>query len=254
RERTPDHEDHLGPWQHHGARRLRRAAEASPHCLYNRHDRHGRSRTERSPEENRERAGLPLQSCSSAERSGAQHGARVRSTPVQRHVETAARAHDGGWKAHRSGAGRDSKRTQRETEEAMTAFLQRNLVAWIAQGFIVGCVGSLLPLIFRIRHPRSNLIYYRVLLAACFILPFIQPIQHQIVWIDAVAPQAAVPVTAAAKAAVATAPIQWDRVVLAILGAGLLLRLIWLAGGLWHIGRLTRESSAFSSLPESIRN
>src|SRR5215475_8230463 len=116
-------------------------------------------------------------------------------------------------------------------------FLQRNLMAWIVQAFIVTSVGGLLPLVFRIRHPRSNLFYYRALLAACFILPFVQPIRHDVVWIDAVAQNVVAPL-AAASAGVVAAPIRWDRVILGILAGGFLLRLAWLAGGLWHIRRL----------------
>jgi len=131
-------------------------------------------------------------------------------------------------------------------------FVQRNLSVWVLQGLIVTTVGGLLPLVFRIRHPRSNLFYFRALLAACFVLPFIQPIRHDVVWSDAVAQNVAAPL-AVASAAVGAAPIRWDQVIFGILAAGFLLRLAWLVGGLWHIRRLTESSVAFSPLPESIR-
>jgi hypothetical protein len=32
-----------------------------------------------------------------------------------------------------------------------------NLQSWATQVFVIGSVGALLPLVFRIRHPRSQL-------------------------------------------------------------------------------------------------
>jgi hypothetical protein len=52
---------------------------------------------------------------------------------------------------------------------------ERNLPAWIAQVFIIAAVGAIIPALFRIRHPRTQLVYCHLLLAACLVLPFVQP-------------------------------------------------------------------------------
>src|SRR5262245_43810096 len=55
-----------------------------------------------------------------------------------------------------------------------------NLWVWAAQTFIVTSIGMLLPVLFRMRHPQSRLIYYRLLLAAILLLPVVQPMQHEV--------------------------------------------------------------------------
>lgn len=57
------------------------------------------------------------------------------------------------------------------------AFSLQNLVSWTAQITVVVIVGLFLPALFRIRHPPSQLIYYKLLLAWCVLLPFLQPWQ-----------------------------------------------------------------------------
>ena len=52
------------------------------------------------------------------------------------------------------------------------SFLE-NLVPWILQVLVIGSVGAVLPMLFRIVHPRSQVIYCHVLLAACLVLPMI---------------------------------------------------------------------------------
>ena len=41
-----------------------------------------------------------------------------------------------------------------------------NVLPWILQVLVIGFLGAALPLIFRIRHPQSQLVYYQLLLAA----------------------------------------------------------------------------------------
>src|SRR5260221_7258530 len=80
-----------------------------------------------------------------------------------------------------------------------------NLQSWAIQVFVIASIGALLPLIFRIRHPRSHLAYWHLLLAACLVLPAIQPWQHPIVLVSSSQPTAAptaVQIPGAAAAAV----------------------------------------------------
>src|SRR3979409_252750 len=58
--------------------------------------------------------------------------------------------------------------------------LHTNLASWAAQVFAIALLGALLPLVFRIRHPRTQLAYCHFVLAACGFLPFIQPWRHAI--------------------------------------------------------------------------
>ena len=59
-----------------------------------------------------------------------------------------------------------------------------NLQSWAIQVFVIASIGALLPLIFRICHPRSQLAYCHLLLAACLVLPVIQPWQHPVVLVS----------------------------------------------------------------------
>ncbi len=51
----------------------------------------------------------------------------------------------------------------------------QNLAAYSLQIAILVTAGTLLPLLLRIRHPRVLLVYWQVLLAACLLLPALQP-------------------------------------------------------------------------------
>jgi len=53
-----------------------------------------------------------------------------------------------------------------------------NFLSWFVQVSAVACVGAVLPKIFRIRHPRSHLVYCYALVVACLGLPLLQP------WVD----------------------------------------------------------------------
>ena len=52
-----------------------------------------------------------------------------------------------------------------------------NLASWAAQVFVIASLGALLPQVFRIRHPRTQLAYGHLVLAVCLVLPLIQPWQ-----------------------------------------------------------------------------
>lgn len=51
----------------------------------------------------------------------------------------------------------------------------QNLAAYGLQIAILVTAGTLLPLALRIRHPRVLLAYWQVMLAACLLLPALQP-------------------------------------------------------------------------------
>lgn len=140
----------------------------------------------------------------------------------------------------------------------MPAVASENLLAWAAQVFVIASLGALLPLLFRMRHPRSHLVYCHLVLIACLVLPVIQPWQHPLIVVQdeasqqttsAAATEAAVAVPAAPAPAAA---IPWNRVVVWILLAGMAARAGWLAAGLWRISRYRAGAAPLHPLPECI--
>src|SRR4029453_8332203 len=63
----------------------------------------------------------------------------------------------------------------------MAALSLQNLMAWATQVCVIATLGALLPLLFRLRHPRSQLIYCHVILILALVLPLIQPWDHPVV-------------------------------------------------------------------------
>ena len=125
------------------------------------------------------------------------------------------------------------------------AFVETNVVGWLAQVLVLGTLGALLPFLFRIRHARSLLIYSHLILAACLILPFVQPWHTPVV---------SLPLT---DAATGTEPlisqrgvgtigdagaIRWTRVLVWALAVGVAVRISWLGAGLWRIRRYRKAS------------
>ena len=56
-----------------------------------------------------------------------------------------------------------------------------NLLAWMEQAFLLASAGSLLLMVFRIRHARTKLVYCHALLTMCLLLPLLQPWKHPVV-------------------------------------------------------------------------
>src|SRR4051794_18256399 len=109
-----------------------------------------------------------------------------------------------------------------------------NVTAWAEQILVVGSLGALLPLLFRIRHPRSQLAYCHLVLVLCLALPLLQRWQHATVVLHA-APQiqtAATSTPLPMPAPTAKSPIQWDSILVLVLVSGAVLRLSWLVFGL----------------------
>src|SRR5262245_31291858 len=95
-----------------------------------------------------------------------------------------------------------------------------NLLAWFAQVSVLALAGACLPTLFRIRHPKSQLAYYHVLLVTCIAVPLIQPWQHPIL------------VVTGAVAAAAPPTVAWQVVIAGILVFGIAVKLGWLGMGL----------------------
>jgi beta-lactamase regulating signal transducer with metallopeptidase domain len=139
----------------------------------------------------------------------------------------------------------------------MSASFLNNVVPWALQVLIIGTVGAALPMIFRIRHPRSQLIYCHLLLAACLVLPFVQPWHHPVIAASAVqkaVESAGVPYSSARIVLnPQTAPASLNQMVLWILAAGMALRLCWILLGLRQLRRYRNEAAPLYPIPQSIR-
>src|SRR6266536_4418140 len=116
----------------------------------------------------------------------------------------------------------------------------KNLVAYCLQiGLLVG-LASFVPAALRLRMPRAKLAYWQILLAACLVLPQVQTWQQ-----ETIASTVRVSsVVTAVEPSGSTAPrrIPVSRIALAILIAGAVARLGWLATGFWRL-RLYRRRS-----------
>jgi TonB family protein len=132
-----------------------------------------------------------------------------------------------------------------------------NVVPWILQVLVIGSLGAVLPLMFRIRHPRSQLIYCHLLLAACFALPVIQPWRHPVITAEVGqnvidAPAIVLPKTMTGGA-VSTAPISWHQMAVLIFLAGVAIRLCSTLAGLWELRRYRKSAAPLYALPEPVR-
>jgi protein TonB len=133
----------------------------------------------------------------------------------------------------------------------ISQFLQSNLASWVAQVFVIATVGASLPVLFRIRHPRTQLAYTHFVLAVCVFIPLIQPWRHAILSPDS---HSGVTITYG-RLILANGvhiPFGWDRIAWAVLVAGFVFRLGWLAAGLIHIRRYRISSKPLDSIPYSV--
>jgi hypothetical protein len=115
--------------------------------------------------------------------------------------------------------------------------LLNNLLPWAVQVCVIGSVGATLPLVFRIRHPRSQLVYCHLLLVVCLVLPVIQPWQHPVIFSSNAQSNSAPVATTLNTATSFDEPIPWRQIVGWILLAGVLARLCGTGVGLWVIRR-----------------
>ncbi len=133
--------------------------------------------------------------------------------------------------------------------------LWSNLLAYGVQVLALVAAGALLPLLFRTRQPRAQLIYYQALLVACLLLPVLQPWPKPLVIVqvqESTAPAgpailAPVPVGTPLEPA-----IQWGQMVWLILAAGVALRGLWLLAGLWQLWRYRTGAVPMDSLPAAV--
>lgn len=126
-----------------------------------------------------------------------------------------------------------------------------NLLAYSAQVACIVAIGCALPALFRLDAPGLRFVYWRALVLLCLALPWIQAKRA----VEAVAPvgdSGTGPLADAGSQAVgvasaAGAGVNWPFVVGIAIAGGILLRLIWMAAGLFYLRRLR---SAGFGLPD----
>ena len=115
-----------------------------------------------------------------------------------------------------------------------------NLVAYSMQiGLLVG-LAAFLPAALRLRLPASRLAYWHILLAACLLLPAVRPWKQAVLTLTAYVPPA---ITAPVPPLPVPQPtLPPAEIALILVGAGMLIRMAWLATGFWRLARLRRHS------------
>jgi TonB family protein len=113
-----------------------------------------------------------------------------------------------------------------------------NLLAWMLQVLVFASAAAALPLVFRVRHPRTQLAYCHLALIACMLLPWMQRWHHPVIVTGHESPRQFRPVSAPEPGPPpSNPPIPWNRVVFGVLAAGAGARLGWMLAGLWQIRR-----------------
>ncbi len=126
------------------------------------------------------------------------------------------------------------------------SLIWRNLATYCLQvGLLIG-LAAFVPALLRLRMPRAKLAYWHILLAACLVLPLVHPWQQDAAAGDVQVTSVILAVQPAASAARA---IPWNLVGLAVLAAGVLGRLIWLAAGFWRLRLFRRRSAPLEAAP-----
>jgi TonB family protein len=129
-----------------------------------------------------------------------------------------------------------------------------NFRPWVTQVLLIGSIGALLPAVFRIRHPRSQLVYCHLLLATCLLLPLLQPWHHPIVVVSVTDASALPPATGSAAISFTSRNLQWAPLILWLIIAGAVFRLCWTALGLWRIRRHKLAATPLYPVPETIKD
>ena len=116
------------------------------------------------------------------------------------------------------------------------AWLAHNLLAWMAQTVLFASVAALLPILFRVRHPKTQLYYCHAALVFCLILPAVQPWRF--------ASKELTPVSVIGS--------HWQLLWL-VLGAGVLVQLLWMSNGLLRIRRYRIAATPLYPVPDAMR-
>lgn len=124
-----------------------------------------------------------------------------------------------------------------------------NLISYCLQLAVLAAAGLAMPFLLRLRAPRTVHGYLQAVLALCLLLPAVQP-WREIRTATAVSLQTRTPAETGRDAEIPA--LDWSETILAVLLAGVVLRLLWLAVGLWRLRLYRRRSRPIEDLPPGI--
>ena len=128
----------------------------------------------------------------------------------------------------------------------MDTALLLNLLAFSAQVACIVAVGCALPALLRLDAPGVRFVYWRALVVFCLTLPWIQA-KRAIEAATSADDGVILPLASngpAQAVGAAGAHINWPLAVAVLISAGILLRLIWMAAGLFYLRRLRSAGCA----------
>lgn len=131
----------------------------------------------------------------------------------------------------------------------MTELSVGNLVTYSAQVMVVVALGAAGASLFRLPRARARLVYWRLIIVACLMLPFFPAQSVDVVFVEPVALDAAMPVAMGDVEVIAeSAPsdVSWLSLLAWLLVAGAAGRAAWIAIGFISLARLRRESESAS--------
>jgi TonB family protein len=127
-----------------------------------------------------------------------------------------------------------------------------NLAAYSVQVALVVAVGGLTAALLGLRQPRVMLAYWQALLAACLLLPLLEPWQR-----TGLAPTGIVTTAVSGRAAAVdslSSSLPLPAWLVLVLGAGAGLGLLRLALGLWRLNHYRRAALRIAPLPSALRD
>jgi TonB family protein len=127
----------------------------------------------------------------------------------------------------------------------------QNLATYSLQLALVAAVGLFLPRALRLRAPHVLYSYWQALLAACLLLPIMQPWRQLHLERSAATASHIIFKPDWAASRLATFPL--TGLILLVLAGGVALRLMWLALGLAKLRRFRENSRRFEIVPAGIR-
>jgi beta-lactamase regulating signal transducer with metallopeptidase domain len=123
------------------------------------------------------------------------------------------------------------------------SILSENLIPWWIQVTVIAALGTALPMLFRIRHPKTQVAFYHFVLLFCVALPLVEPWHHPLLIAND-----------AVQSGVNLLPkTSWLTCLTWIFTAGMVVKLCWLAGGYLQIRKYRASATRIFPIPESIR-
>lgn len=126
-----------------------------------------------------------------------------------------------------------------------------NFVSDWLQIMLLVVASTALSTVFRLRAPRVLLAYWQSLLVACLLLPLLQPWKHLTAGSSAGAAMTTITFESVPAAAAGFHPSLY-RVFFAVLVAGMLIRLTWLAVGVSKLRAICRTARPLDPLPPCV--